>query len=290
MPARSTCEPLVPIAAKHEPGPPGEAIQGMVFNVQRCSLQDGPGIRTTVFLKGCPLRCSWCHNPESQSPLPERFIPRAGPPEVVGRFWSVEEVLSLVERDRGYYENSGGGLTISGGEPLAQPRFACALLRAARHRGLHTALDTSGYAAPAVFAEALALADLVLFDLKETDPEQHALATGVPLEPILNNLRAAADSQVEVWMRLPVVPPLNDRDDHWQRAAAILGGLSRRLPVYLLPYHGLGEGKLRSLGRRQALPAGASEPQADRLRQIAVPFASRGLTVHLPNDEVVSAG
>lgn len=263
------------------------AFSGLVFNIQRFSVQDGPGIRTTVFLKGCPLRCAWCHNPESQSFQPELLVPPCSPPETVGRHRSVDELIALAERDRHYYETSGGGLTVSGGEPLAQPHFALALLRAARGCGLHTVLDTCGFAPPDLFAEALALSDLVLFDLKETDPERHRLWTGAPLDPILRNLRLAAEGAVEVWLRLPVVPSLNDRDDHWQGVAEILAGLPRRLPVHLLPYHALGVGKLRSLGRVEPLLEGAHEPSQACLRQIAGILAAAGSVVHLPEDELI---
>lgn len=261
---------------------------GMIFNVQRFSLDDGPGIRTTVFLKGCPLHCAWCHNPESQSCHPETMVPVHGPSEVTGRRWTVDEVIALVERDRSYYETSGGGMTVSGGEPLAQPKFALELLHAARQRGLHSTVDTSGFAPPQVFQDALAAASLILFDFKETDPVRHRQWTGVPLDPILQNLRLAAVGAAELWLRLPVVPLLNDRDDHWRRAGEILTALPGSFPVYLLPYHALGEGKLRSLGREEPLLRGVHEPPAERLREIASLLAAHGLRVHLPGDEVVS--
>jgi pyruvate formate lyase activating enzyme len=269
----------------------------MIFDIRKYSVHDGPGIRTTVFLKGCPLDCWWCHNPESQSSQPEPILrPNlciacdacigactegaiarsegtltwdrsrctscgdciqvclAGARELAGRAYSVAEVVAELERDRLFYEESGGGVTFSGGEPLLQWRFLVEVLRACRQRELHTALDTSGFTSWEVFEQVLPFTDLVLYDLKHTDPERHRQYTGVPLEPILRNLERLAERGVPVWLRVPVVPGINDDDLNLRR----VGELAVRLPnirqVNLLPYHTSAAGKYERLGRPYRLP------------------------------------
>ncbi|MGE4564382.1 MAG: glycyl-radical enzyme activating protein [Victivallaceae bacterium] len=263
-------------------------IQGMIFDIRKFSINDGPGIRTTVFLKGCPLRCWWCHNPESQrlepelSLLPEKCVGcgfcaracpngcfvsgafdrtrctscgkctaecHAGARELIGRPVSVEEVLAEVGKDRIFYETSGGGVTVSGGEPLFQPDFTAALLRGAKKEGFHTCLDTCGYAAWGKIEALLSDVDLLLYDLKETDPARHLEYTGVPLAPILDNLERIDDAGKELILRCPLVPGLNVRDNHADGIAAVAGKLGHLREINLMPYHPLGESKLIQIGR-----------------------------------------
>jgi len=286
-------------------------LTGTIFDIRKYSVHDGPGIRTTVFLKGCPLNCWWCHNPESQSPAPEpmlrpnlciacdvciavcaeQAITRvgqqltwdaqrctrcgtcaeaclAGAREMAGRAYDVAEVLAEVERDRLFYEESGGGVSFSGGEPLLQWRFLGELLRACRRLELHTALDTSGFASWEVFEHILPATDLVLFDIKHTDPQQHHKVTGVPLAPILHNLRRLAERGVPVWLRVPLVPGVNDDEPNLRRLGELAAAMPNIRRVNLLPYHNTARGKYAHLGRPYRLPA-TPAPDSAQLERVA---------------------
>jgi pyruvate formate lyase activating enzyme len=292
-------------------------MTGTVFNVQRASFHDGPGIRTTVFLKGCPLHCPWCHNPEGVSAAPEVLVsetrclhcgscvaacPRPGGPlpagsalglagctacgrcvevcpsgarEIAGRIWKVGEVLGEVLRDRLTYEESGGGVTFSGGEPLAQADFLLGCLDACRQAGLHTAVDTCGFAGREVVTEVAGRADLLLWDLKVLDPKRHLALTGAPLEPILENLAVAARSGVPIWLRIPVIPGVNDDEDTMRAAARLAANTPSVQRVSLLPYHRTASGKRLRLGREDTM-AGTESPTDERMRGLAASFGGIG--------------
>lgn len=274
---------------------------GLVFDIQHFAIHDGPGIRTTVFLKGCPLHCLWCHNPEGQERVPELFFSpekcilcgfcaqacpkglhqvgeaghtfdRAGCTvceecangacaagcytralEVSGQWMAVEQVLDAVLADRDFYSPSGGGMTLSGGEPVLQFDFTRDLLLAARQAGLHTCLETSGCGAPAQFRELAPLVDLFLFDVKETDPERHRRFTGAPNREILANLRLLVDSGAAVILRCPVIPGMNDRAEHFAAVGRLAEELGRVVEVQLMPYHPLGKSKRDRLGKSDPL-------------------------------------
>jgi pyruvate formate lyase activating enzyme len=244
---------------------------GRIVNLQRFSLHDGPGIRTTVFFKGCPLDCAWCHNPESRSPDVS---------ESVGREVSVAEVLAEVVRDRPFYETSGGGVTFSGGEPLAQPEFLLACLKACRDEGLSTALDTCGFAPAEVLFATAALSDLVLYDLKALDDRVHAQATGVSNSSILENLSALARSGARIWLRMPIVPAVNDGVLDMAGAAALARSLAGVERVCLLPYHAMGVDKALRLGQRPRFGPVPS-PSQETLDILAAPFREAGLAVQI---------
>jgi pyruvate formate lyase activating enzyme len=296
-----------------------QSESGIVFDVKHFAVHDGPGIRTTIFLKGCPLSCLWCHSPESQSPLPEvAYYPNLcigcgacveacphgaqtmGTPKIIkelcqgdgrcaeecyagatimyGAEATVEDVLKEVDKDRLLYETSGGGVTISGGEPAMQSGFASALLRAFKEGGYHTALDTSGHAEQSSFERVLADADLVLYDLKHMDSFTHEEITGVPNGLILANLERAAGSGKTLVVRVPVIPGYNDSPENITAMASHLGGLEGVESVELLPYHNLGAPKYLALGREYPLQS-LQTPEPEELKGLGSILEAEGLRV-----------
>jgi pyruvate formate lyase activating enzyme len=281
---------------------------GLVFNVQRFSLHDGPGLRSTVFMKGCPLSCGWCHNPESQAPdiqyirLLNRCMNcgRCTPDELarpdvtgrtesdvaacptgalqsVGRLTSPGELVRTVLRDRIFFDESGGGVTFSGGEPLMQAPFVIETCGRLRAEGVHTALDTCGFAPWPVLSEAASLADLVLFDIKLMDEARHVAATGVPNATILRNLGDLSAVHSAIWVRIPIIPGVNDDEANLRATAAFLRPLQGIRQVDLLPYHPTGEAKFARLGKTYAL-GGTLTPTPERLETLAAIFRNQGLT------------
>ena len=225
--------------------------KGIVFDIQQGGMHDGPGIRTVVFLKGCPLRCVWCHNAES---IPLGIQPDLKTPgKMFGREMSVDEVMNVVEKDRAYYEASGGGLTLSGGEPMLQFEFTKALLMAARERGIRTCLDTSGWAAEEQFSELLPFVDLFHFDYKATDSKNHLDWTGVPIAPIVSNLRKLDKKGANIVLRCPIIPGLNATDEHFRGIAALAAEMPK-LIINILPYHNMGRDKWARSGQKDPLP------------------------------------
>ena len=242
---------------------------GRIFDVQRFSVHDGPGIRTTVFMKGCPLRCRWCHNPEGLSHLTElRFFEekcigcsRCGdknklsdaekcPAEaltVCGRDVEAEEVISEIKKDLLFY-GSSGGVTFSGGECLLQPDFVCEVLSEVKKMGLHTATDTSGYVPWESIRKTLDVCDLYLYDVKCIDPENHLKYTGVDNRLILENLQRLSSMGKEIWIRVPVIPDFNDSAQEMEAIASHVAALDGIKQVTLMPYHTLGASKYPSLG------------------------------------------
>lgn len=293
-----------------------DSLRGIVWDIRKYSIHDGPGIRTTVFLKGCPLSCRWCCNPESQAPGPDitwfaekcsacgtcvqactrdavivdrsgrRRIDRArcdtcgecvaacpgGAMTLVGRPMSVDEVLREVGQDAIFYSRSGGGLTVSGGEPLAQPAFTAELLRRykADYVGFHTTLETSGEAAWEEVALVAPHVDLFLYDIKHMDTVQHRQQTGAGNERVLENAARLAAARAALIVRLPLVPGMNDDEENLRRTAGYVGSVLRLDRVDVLPYHRLGEPKYSRLGRGYPLagtPA-ASEQHVAAARRV----------------------
>lgn len=302
----------------------GEPTYGMIFNIQKFSINDGPGIRTVVFFKGCPLECGWCANPESQEPRLQimwdekkcrhcRACVRSCPSMAIkhvdgaividhkkcsgsgvcsargicvekcsahalkteGERRSIEEIVRVVMQDEPFYAESGGGVTLSGGEPMMQPEFAIELLKALKSKGIHTAIETTGFASPAVFDRIIEHLDLLLFDIKHWDEAEHKRATRVSNEPILRNMRHAIESGKEVLPRLPVIPNYNDSLEDAR-------GFVRRLKyvgasrVQLLPFHQFGENKYRMLGRAYAFE-GIRSLHAEDLTEFQKVFADAGI-------------
>ena len=261
-----------------------KAQEGVVFSIKRYSLHDGPGIRTTVFLKGCPLRCWWCHNPESQKPEPEPVLDNgnkpfsafAGPDGLVGRRMTVREVMEGVRKDELFYDESGGGVTFSGGEPLMQPDFLVALLQAAKAQEFHTAVDTSGFAAPDVLRRVMPLTDLFLYDLKLMDDAAHRRYVGTPVQPILDNLDLLARSGAWVHIRVPVVPGITDTEANLTAIADFLAARPSLGRVALLVLNHLGDQKYKRLGIENRID-GLRPPSADRMAELCRRFEAYGL-------------
>lgn len=258
-------------------------LSAMIFDIERNSYVDGPGIRTTVFLKGCPLSCVWCHNPESQSfekqimfykskcigcgkcreVCPnnlkscdfcgkcELYCP-ADARKICGKEYTIDEVLKEIVKDKPFYENSGGGVTLSGGEPLAQYDFSLELLKKAKENGMHTAIETCGYAEKSKILEIAKYVDLFLFDCKETDQELHKKYTGVDNKIILDNLKALSDAGSKIILRCPIIPGFNDRAEHFKGISEIAGKLSGIEHIEIEPFHPLGESKYSALSREYA--------------------------------------
>lgn len=277
-------------------------MKGKIFDIQKFCINDGPGIRTTVFLKGCPLKCAWCHNPESQSGNPQlaydagkclgcgrcaavcphgchsfsngvhsfdrskcagcgKCIDTSCPAlSFYGSVADSDEIIADVLKDKVFYETSGGGITISGGEPLAQPDFCVDLLKKAKEQGLHTCIETSGFASAETIEKTLPFVDIYLFDCKETDPENHKKYIGQDNAVILKNLRMINQSGGKIILRCPIIPGVNDREEHFSGIAKLAEELDGVSEIQIEPYHNLGKGKYSALGMEYSLE---SEPVPD---------------------------
>ena len=306
---------------------------GIVFDLQRASLDDGPGIRTTVFLKGCPLHCAWCHNPESQRPGPELAFDAtlclscqacvtacasgvhtfdatchhavafdrclaagacltvcpSGALRLYGHEQSVETVLAEVIKDRAFYSASGGGLTLSGGEPTAQLEFCLALLQAAKAAGISTCIETCGFAPRESFAALLPVTDLFLFDYKASDPELHASLTGASNALCLANLRWLHAQGAAIRLRCPLIPGVNDDSMHLRSIAALSAELTGLQGVEILPYHGSGAVKYERLGR-QLPPFTAIDPDPQVVEEVRSAIADTARTFGELKERAVASG
>ena len=228
--------------------------RGRIFDIQRYSIHDGTGIRTICFLKGCVLRCKWCCNPESQEYAIQEMTVR-GKKKIVGQDVTVAEVMETVEKDRPYYNRSGGGLTLSGGESLCQPEFARDLLRAAKESGINTAMESMGCAKWETIEEILPWLDHYLLDIKHTNSAKHKEFTGRGNELMLENARRIAESgKTKLSIRVPVIPTFNDTPEEIKSIAVFADKLPGVEEIYLLPYHRLGQDKYEELGRTYLLP------------------------------------
>ena len=238
---------------------------GRIFDVQRYSIHDGPGIRTIVFLKGCVLRCQWCCNPESQE-YRIQTMKIAGEEKIVGRDVTVREMIEVVEKDRPYYYRSGGGMTLSGGECLCQPEFSRDLLRAAKERGISTAIESMACASWERIEMILPYLDTYLMDIKHMDPAKHKAFTGKTNELMLENARKVALSgKTRMVIRVPVIPTFNDTVEEIQEIARFAASLPGVKSIHLLPYHRLGQDKYEGLGRKY-LMEGIEPPSVEHMK------------------------
>ncbi len=223
-------------------------VSGRIFDIQRFSVHDGPGIRTIVFLKGCALRCKWCCNPESQKSEIQTMI-QGGKEKLVGRDVTVADVLKTVKQDMPYYRRSGGGMTLSGGEMLCQSDFAYALLRSAKEAAINTAVETTGFAPWEKIEKMLPYIDTVLMDIKHTNSEKHKAFTTQPNERILENAVKIAENANKLIIRVPVIPTFNDTEEEIASIAKLASSLKGVDEINLLPYHNFGKDKYEGLGR-----------------------------------------
>ncbi len=246
-------------------------IRGTIFDIKKYAVHDGPGIRTTIFFKGCPLRCLWCHNPESQKLTPEsaenithkKFLNYSDSKNgnFIGREITVSELMKEIEKDVMFYDESGGGVTISGGEPLMQPEFLFKLLKECKAKDFNTALDTSGYASQDLFNKIYDYVDLFLFDLKIIDKKEHLKHVGVPNKLILSNLINLCHKGKKVRIRVPLIPGITDTEKNLNQIIEIISDLKNISNIDLLPYNEMSEGKYSRFNKKFELKNLKTQPE-----------------------------
>ncbi len=288
--------------------------KGLIFNIQRFSIHDGPGIRTVIFFKGCPLRCLWCHNPEGQVQKKELVLWKercmgcntclkvcpnsavynpsecslcgkcveecpAEAREIAGKDMTLEEVIEEILKDRVFYEQSKGGVTLSGGEPLLQQDFIIPLLKKLKKIGIHTAIETCGYAPKEILFKASEYTDLFLFDIKLMDEESHKKYTGVSNKLILQNLRMLSSTQKNIILRIPVIPGVNNNSENFDKTAELVLSLGLK-EVHLLPFHQGGSEKYKRLGRAYKFEETNALKKED-LKNFATILKEKGVSVKI---------
>jgi pyruvate formate lyase activating enzyme len=258
-----------------------------IFDIKRFAIHDGPGIRTTVFFKGCPLECWWCHNPEGINKDIEHFTEEVmldgvsmEKEAVVGRWVNVKELMDELERDRIFMEESGGGISVSGGEPLEQFNALCALLELSRERNIHSTVDTSGYAPGGDLARVAGLADLILYDMKTLDDAKHIKFTGVSNTRILENLEKVLAAPAGVIIRIPLVAGFNDSVEEAASMAGYLGDLGGIEEIDILPFHPYGTHKFKRFKKENRLD-GFGRPPDTRIEEIRIVYSDAGFNVRV---------
>ena len=270
----------------------------IIFDIKRYAINDGPGIRTTIFFKGCPLRCVWCHNPESWSEKPQILFNKnkcihcpkcvgqnadecpTTAREICGRDWTLDALMKEIEKERDIMQDSGGGVTLCGGEPLMHPDDALLLLKELGHRGLHRCVDTTLYASSEVVREIAANCELLLVDLKLMDSQLHKQYTGVGNEQILDNIRLLCELGADFFIRIPLIEGVNTDKTNIRQSVEFLSSLNwKTRTVNLLPYHDVGKDKHIRMGSKYN-PKGypLAPPSEETLQRCAEAFTSAGFT------------
>ncbi len=263
-------------------------MKAMIFDIKRFAIHDGPGIRTTVFFKGCPLSCWWCHNPEGQREEPEVYLRKcvsdgsivSTERETVGREMILDDLLHEIEKETIFHEESGGGVTASGGEPLMQADFLCAFLDACGKRGVHTAVDTCGYAPREVFERVAVRADLFLYDIKIIDDDIHEKYTGVSNKQILENLRALSEGGKRIFIRFSIIPGITDTDNNVDGIMELVSALDNVEEIDLLPFYNYADEKYKRLKRENRM-RGVEPPTDERMEQLRGRLGGLGVKVKI---------
>jgi len=261
-------------------------MKGLIFDIKHYAVHDGPGIRQTVFFKGCPLSCWWCHNPESQSPEVETYTKQKKldghlfeKQQKIGYYMEAYELFRTIESDTIFYDESGGGVTFSGGEPLMQPQFLIETAQKCHHARIHTALDTSGYTSPKTLLKVLPYVDLILYDLKIIDDELHRKYTGVSNKAILENLELLDQSAKDIRLRFPVIPGITDTSTNLRQVQSYLAQLNHIKNIDILDYHDISQGKYARFGKENRM--GDQKPDPGVTKAIKQQFGNLGYRVSI---------
>jgi len=264
-------------------------MKGLIFDVRRYSIHDGPGIRVTFFMKGCPLSCWWCHNPEGISPDREtaEMIHRVGEKEFrikeeAGEYFSADDILRTLGKDNIFIVQSSGGVTFSGGEPLYQSEFLLEALKACRAGGYHTAVDTSGYSQSENFRAIIPFTNLFLFDIKHLDDAKHISCTGVSNSLIISNFELVLNKGTDMFVRIPVIPGYNDDEEHLGKLRKFLTDHKAKnlKRINLLPFHRIGSSKYK----RFSIPyrmSDTQQPSKERMNDLKMYFSETGIKVKI---------
>jgi pyruvate formate lyase activating enzyme len=264
-------------------------MKGLIFSVKRYSVHDGPGIRVTFFMKGCPLSCMWCHNPEGISAVQGHVIQsqRVGEKEFmekveVGSYYSIENVLEILEKERVFIDQSNGGVTFSGGEPMLQFEFLLEVLKACKANGYHTAVDTSGFSSAENYKSVSDFTDLFLFDIKHLNDLIHLECTGVSNKSILDNFSLLLESGKEIMVRIPVIPGFNDDYEHLEKLKLFLltAKTNSLTKINLIPFHKIGSSKYKRFNIRNRMEE-IEPPSIERMRALKLFFLETGVKVKI---------
>jgi pyruvate formate lyase activating enzyme len=264
-------------------------MKGLIFSVKRYSIYDGPGIRVTFFMKGCPLNCMWCHNPEGISSLPETVvrINRIGDREFskneeVGKYYTLNDILEILDKEKVFINQSKGGVTFSGGEPMLQSEFLLGVLKACKENGYHTAVDTSGYSSAENYKSIIQFTDLFLFDIKHLDEARHIETTGVSNIGILDNYKLLLESGKDIMVRIPVIPGINDDTDHLENLRYFINSTktSSLKRINLLPFHKIGSSKYKRFNIPYRMD-GVEPPSEEKMQMMKEFFMETGVKVKI---------